>query len=652
PEEQTEETPEPDVIHAADALQQLQRSEQEDQDDGKPVFHDGPTGKPETEAAGQKETVFEITIDAPERAQEAQSGQQEAEREDKLKQGRSPAQARRKPKTPPRAAWPKEPVPKDLNKASRDCRIQAKKQARRSTVVGILTLIGIYISCAADFSPILLPDALQYASNPSQVLLVLLVLLGASVALAYDVVWDGIQALLHGVPNLSTLVDLALALNLVHCVSCLLFEGEEIPYACIAMLALFTLLRAQVSRSTIRHYNYKVAGSAKQPMGLFYHDGPTPHIVKAPLQNTDRFVEQTLRRGPQHAQETTFTLMAVVIAAVLSIVVWAATGDTGRLIYVLAATVTGACQISLITSMVMARSYSARRMQRSGAAADGGAGVRRLADTQTVVLTDEDLFPAGSIALAKLELRSSLNDSTALAYAAALTEGSSLGSMLAEEVRARYGAPLTAHRIVQDVGGGVRGLVGGLAVMLGDERYMARHGVAVHDVPEHGLVLALDGNVAAVLVIDYQVPAPLFNAMQMLTEKKTTIWLHTRNQQVTPELVEQRYALAKGTVVVPDLETDRALNRPHYTDRDTICGLLMRDGFVPLSACLTSARAEARVSRISRLIGVCAAVLCMLLMTYLCYVFVPEDAHPIRVLIYMVLCFVPIFFLENGVSRE
>ena len=48
----------------------------------------------------------------------------------------------------------------------------------------------------------------------------------------------------------------------------------------------------------------------------------------------------------------------------------------------------------------------------------------------------------------------------------------------------------------------------------------------------------------------------------------------------------------------------------------------------------------------------CAALLCMLLMTYLCYVFVPEDAHPIRVLIYMILCFIPIFFLENGIGKE
>lgn len=648
--EEPSETEETEEIHAADALQQLQ---QDEQDEGNSVFHDGPTGKPETEAAGQNETIFEITVNVPEGTEEGQTteepedaGQAEKEIE------RKPKQAQQRTKRKPRAVWPQEKVPKDLNKASRACRLQAKKQARRSAVIGILTLICIYISCAADFSLLLLPDSLNYAYNPSNVLIIFLVLMGVSILLAYDVVWDGIQALVHLVPNLSTLIDFALLLNILHCISRLVSQGEEIPYACVVMLALCAQLRARVSRSTIRHYNYKVAGSAKQPMGLFYHDGPVPHVVKAPLEQVDRFAAQTLRRGVQHRLETVFTIMAVVIAAVLSVIVCIATGDMGRLIYVLAATMTGACQISLICALVMARSHGARRMQRSGAAADGGAGVRKLAAADVVVLTDEDLFPAGSIALAKLELRSNLNDSTALSYAAALTGGSSLGSMLAEEVRARYGAPLAAHHVVRDINGGVRGQIGGLEVMLGSDQYMADHGVIARDVPEHGLVLALDGNVAAILVIDYQVPASLFNAMQMLTEKKTKIWLHTRNHQITPALVEQRYALKKGTVIVPDLETDRALHNPHYTDRDMLCGMLLRDGFVPVSACMTAARAEARISRLGMTIGLCASLLCMLLMTYLCYVFVPADAHPIRVLIYMVLCFIPIFFLENGVDRE
>lgn len=664
PQEASEPTEEADAIHAADELHAL--LEQDAEDDA--VFPEGPTDKPETEPAGRQEIIVEVTarVRKPEQEiseseweepfgdQPEQDGKSSVQLEQDGKSSSQPEQqpARRKKRPAKTVEKPTVRIPKNLNQESKNCRRQAGKQARRATVIAILTLVCIYISCAADFTLLPLPMAINYVYHPDHVLIVFLVLMGISILLAYDVVLDGIQALLQLQPNLSTLVDLALVLNIVHCVTRLVSEGEEIPYVCIVMLVLFAQLRAQVSHTTILHYTYKVAGNAGEPMGLFYHDGPKPHLVKTPLKNTDAFIAQTLKQGIRHRMESIFTILSVVTAVVLAAIVCVATGDLGRLVYVLAATVTGACQIALICAMVMARSYSARRMQRSGAAADDNLGVQLLAKAETIVLTDEDLFPASSIALERLELRSNLNDATALAYAASLTSGTSLGHMLAEEVRTRYGAPLAARHVVEDETGGISGQVGGIEVLLGTDQYMAEHGIIAREIPENGLILALDGDVAAVLVIDYQVPAVLFNAMQVLTERKIHIWLHTRNHQITPGVVEEKYALKAGTVTVPELEIDRALSDPKYTAYDRLCGLLARDGLIPMSGCITSAREEARVSKLGVIIGVCAALLCMLLMAYLCYVFVPADARPVRVLIYMILCFIPIFFLGNGIGKN
>lgn len=656
PEQPAPAQPEEDVdaIHAAAELRALLEQDAAEESAEDSVFPEGPADETKTEAAGQKETMIEVTATVREPESKDADGEDTPEivppeSKEEKQQKSQPKQKKYKAKT---AVKPAIAIPKNLNQESKTCRRRAIKQARRASVIAILTLICMYISCAADFSLLPLPNVINYGYHPDNVLIVFMVLMGISILLAYDVVWDGVQALLRQQPNLSTLVDLALVLNFAHCLTRLVSEGEEMPYACIVMLALFAQLRAQVSRSKILHYTYKVAGNAKQPMGLFYHDGPTPHVVKAPIENTDAFLSEMLTWGIRHKAERIFTVLSVVVAVVLTVMICVATGDFGRLIYVLAATVTGACQLSLICAMVMARSYSARRMQRNGTAAHDNFGVQNLAKARTVVLTDEDLFPARSIALERLELRSNLNDATALAYAAALMRETSLGHMLAEEVRTRYGAPLAARHVVEDVGGGVSGQVGGIDVLLGDERYMASHGIIARDIPEQALVLALDGNVAAVLVIDYQVPAGLFRAMQELTERKIHIWLHTRNHQITPELVQQKYALPAGMVTIPDEQTDRALRSPTYTQYDRICGLLAWDGFIPMSSCMTSAREEARVAPVGAIIGVCAALLCMLLMAYLCYVFVPEDAHPIRMLIYMVLCFIPVFFLENSIGKE
>ena len=604
------------------------------------VFPEGSTGKPETEAADQKPSTHESVI-------EIQASETKTEQPARSAAENTAADRKQKPKSSAK----KKIIRRDWTQESRVCRLRARNKALRSTILGVLTLICIYISCAADFTILPLPSAMDYASHSGRVLGVFLLLLACALALAYDVVWDGIRAVLQGSPNFATLADAALLLNILHCCIRLASEGEEIPFACIAMLILFAQLRAQVSEETIKHYTYKVAGAAREPIGIFCRRGKTPHLVKAPLADINTFAAQTTEQEERKRMERLFTLSALAAAVILSVIVCASTDDAGRLIYVLAATVTGSCQVALLSASVMARQSAARRLAHCGAASDSDEGSDKLATTQTVVLTDEDLFPNGSVVLVSLELHSNLNDATALAYAAALTQGSSLGNMLAEEVRTRYGAPLAAHRVLR-YDGGVGGQIGGLQVLLGNERFMTSRGVSVSGMTDNALALSLDGDLAAVLTVDYTVPAVLFHAMQKLTEQKTTIWLNSHNQQITPQLVEQLYGLPKGTVVVPELECSRALQNPARVQDARLCALLMRDGLMGIADCICAARAQRKAQRAGVLIGICASIVCMLLMMYLCYAFVPSDAHPIRLLIYMVLCFIPIFFLDNGVGRE
>ena len=639
PQLESEPQPEPTMepIHASEALDEMHEQEQTEEDS---VFPEGSTGKPETEAADQKPSTHESVI-------EIQASETKTEQPARSAAENTAADRKQKPKSSAK----KKIIRRDWTQESRVCRLRARNKALRSTILGVLTLICIYISCAADFTILPLPSAMDYASHSGRVLGVFLLLLACALALAYDVVWDGIRAVLQGSPNFATLADAALLLNILHCCIRLASEGEEIPFACIAMLILFAQLRAQVSEETIKHYTYKVAGAAREPIGIFCRRGKTPHLVKAPLADINTFAAQTTEQEERKRMERLFTLSALAAAVILSVIVCASTGDAGRLIYVLAATVTGSCQVALLSASVMARQSAARRLAHCGAASDSDEGSDKLATTQTVVLTDEDLFPNGSVVLVSLELHSNLNDATALAYAAALTQGSSLGNMLAEEVRTRYGAPLAAHRVLR-YDGGVGGQIGGLQVLLGDERFMTSRGVSVGGMTDNALALSLDGSLAAVLTVDYTVPAVLFHAMQKLTEQKTTIWLNSHNQQITPQLVEQLYGLPKGTVVVPELECSRALQNSARVQDARLCALLMRDGLMGIADCICAARAQRKAQRAGVLIGICASIVCMLLMMYLCYAFVPSDAHPIRLLIYMVLCFIPIFFLDNGVGRE
>ena len=157
PEEEPEQ-PEPaepqedvDAIHAADELHAL--LEQDAEDDS--VFPERPTDKPETEAAGRKEMIVEVTATVRNPEQDMENEEPEPQEEEQPEP--QPEQKKRKPKA---AARPVVQIPKNLNQESKACRRRAGKQARRASVIAVLTLICIYISCAADFSLLPLPDAM------------------------------------------------------------------------------------------------------------------------------------------------------------------------------------------------------------------------------------------------------------------------------------------------------------------------------------------------------------------------------------------------------------------------------------------------------------------------------------------------------------
>ena len=617
--------------------------------DSSSVFNEGSTDKPNLEAVDR-----EIIPNEEESFCEQESFEQT---EDALNEKNEPTENKRKwfsfeqPQKKTFIPWPQEQAPHDVHKASKDCSIQARKQAKRSIAVAILSFISIYLCCAADFA-LPLPAVLDYVENPFNVLLCLIVLMIVAMILCYDVIKEGIVAALYGSANFSTLVTLAILFNFIHCVVRLIWEGEEMPYACVAMIALFAQLRMRVAYSGTKHYTYKVASATQQPMGIFKRYGKTDCLVKIPMQSTDSFVHKTVVPQEIRKVESIITLLSIVACAVLSLLVCVTTGDFGRLMYVLAATFTGAAQVALLCAIPIGCNRAAHHMAKNGCAVNGLHGVHQMSSVNTVVLSDEDVFPNGTVALERVELCSNLNDTTAIAYAAALAGQSSLGHMLSEELRARYGKPLVAHEVIHYAEGGIGGQIGGLEILMGNHAFMKERGIAVTELPENGLAIAVEGELAAILVVDYHASGALFNAVQMLAENKIHIMLHSRNNQVTPEMVERLYGLQKGMVCAADLEFDRGLHRSRRQNGDELCAIQVREGIAALSDCIVTAKAQTRLSVGCAIIGVIASVVCMLLMAYMCYVFIPTDARPIRMLLYAILWFIPVFFMENGIGRD
>ena len=111
------------------------------------------------------------------------------------------------------------------------------------------------------------------------------------------------------------------------------------------------------------------------------------------------------------------------------------------------------------------------------------------------------------------------------------------------------------------------------------------------------------------------------------------------------------FGLQPGMIHMPAPEQERQLMSPEYTENDTLLAILTRDGAAPYSDCVDAAYSLRRLTGGGMLLGTLAAVIDLVLMSYLCYVFAPLGASPLRVLLYSLLWFIPIFFIENEAKR-
>jgi hypothetical protein len=544
-------------------------------------------------------------------------------------------------------------VPQNAKAGFQQSNRLARSMGKRSLLVGILTLFALYLSCSATMQ-LPIPQAISYAESMKNFYIVLILLTIAAILIAWDVLTDGIKALFHLQPDFCTLVALALLMTIVHSGMRIAVQGEEISYSCVAMAALFALMRARVAQAVARRNTYKMAALNDAPMGIYLHREPKLHLVKRRMKSSKAFVESTAKDGWHSRFERLYTPIAIAAALVLAWIITEMTGDHGRFVYSVSALLVAASQIGLLTAVALGCANATRRLMRDDAALAGLASAVRMAGVSQIVMTESDLFPTGSILIDDyVDIRGSMEMDEVLAYAAAVEGDSALGRVLKEKIHQRYGDQIAAHDHVRYKNGGSGARIGDREVLFGTTAFMEDMKIPVPALPDTDahLFLVVDGETEAVFEVEYVATTQVYTALQSLAEHRISILFQAGDCSLSVERLCDLFGLQPGMIHVPDEEQAHQLSTPEYTEQATLLAILTRDGAAPYSDCVDTACSLNRLSAGGMLLGTLAAVLDMALMTYLCFVFAPLGASPLRVLMYSLLWFIPIFFIENEAKR-
>ena len=547
---------------------------------------------------------------------------------------------------------------RDPRVAQGSCARRARGLAGRSVPVLLLFLATTYLTLAGGMGwPV--PDVLVYAENTVLCVLTLLVCQFVAMLIGVDIIGGGLYALFTGAPDRKTLVSFACLASLLHGVTIIVKPewGGLLPYCAVSILLLFAAMQEEKARYSGRQRAFKAALMATRPTGVYCHRDEktdTRAAVKTDMPSARDFLVELEK--PDTAQRFAAVYTPVMLAAsiIFALVVSLAQGVPSRFFWALSAMLSMSAPIGVICAAGPAYAGVSRRLLTEGAAIVGARSAGALRRARQAVLTDSDLFPAGSITIDGVRNYGSYSAEKLLSYAAAVTSGQGLeiGRVFSESLREQYGRPVKAANVLQYESGGLSADIGGDSVLVGTAAFLMKLHVRIRDIHgvENGVFVVINNQVAGVFVLTYHPSAPSYSALQAFRRMHKKPVLATRDFNITPAMVESLFELRSGTTeAAPDAAE---LNDPGYTRRDTVCGILTHDGASSFAQLLHSAEKLSAAVRTNLGLGAFSGVCGLLLVFYLANLFAVDALQPKNLIVYLLLWYVPAFLMTLGTRRK
>ena len=446
------------------------------------------------------------------------------------------------------------------------------------------------------------------------------------------------------------LITLAVLVTLGDCAVCLLLPERTavIPYASAACLVL-AFAQLGVSRERRGMYDTFHAAAVDDPpylvtdteRGACKQRGSLPGFYSAAMKDDAATLWQT-------------ALLPVVLMGTLVFAGLSSLGQGRGADFLLNWSVMliagGTCALPLCWSLPFAN--FARHLQRVGCAVAGWAGAEKLSRRKSMIVTDADLFPPGTIQLNGIKIYGEERRKVA-SYAAAMAAQSGCGlerlfdSLLHTENAHR----VTMHDFRFYEEGGWAGEIHGETVLMGTASFMRKMEVRIPgDINlKTGMFLSVDRQLVAVFAVKYNPAENVDFALRLMRNSHILPILASRDPNITPGLLKRKFHKSVK-VEYPNLADRMALSEAEQ-DRDLPRALLFREGLMPYAETVAGSRRLCQAVRRSTAIALAGSILGTLLVFYLVFQTAYLMITPLAVELFLLLWTIPVFLLADWTGR-
>ncbi len=341
------------------------------------------------------------------------------------------------------------------------------------------------------------------------------------------------------------------------------------------------------------------------------------------------------------------------VATVLAAVVCLTGEQMARFLWVWSAHLCAALPICMPLCAALPMSLLQHRLGRCGSALAGFAGAKAVAVPRRLLVTEDDLFPAGAVAFNGYKLYGE-ERLRMMSYAASMAEAaqSPLTPLFRQQLLAEGGFMTKVNDLHFLEEGGVIATIHGETVAMGSAYFMRSQKISLpHDLKlQTGVFLAVDGVLCAIFVIKYRPSRNAEWALRALKRNRIRPVLAVRSSNVTPGLIKRKFGV-DCRCVYPTVSARLAFSDLAHQKGEKPYAALYRQGMLPLVETVIGARRLCAAVRRGTVLSIIAAALGLFLSYYLTSAGSFTALEPVYMLAFLLVWLLPTLLLSGLVKH-
>ena len=425
-------------------------------------------------------------------------------------------------------------------------------------------------------------------------------------ALAWDILKDGLVQLTNFTPGSSTLALFAAAFTLADGVTMVLTPLRESAvsfFAPCALVLLFQLIGQYCDRAS-KFQACRTASSVARPYVVTQDPdvlaGKTGFRKWLGLPKGFGSQIRTTSQADERFQKLTPVLMTACVC--LALLTTVAHHQPKLVLWSLSALFTASATLGASLTLSFPLQILGSKLATLGVALAGWPGIAAAKGCRAALLTDNDLYPPGTVTLANSKPLSNLPMDRVVAYTASAirASGSGLSYLFDKLLRSEGAKYLPIEKILlQD--NGLIAQTQGQQILVGNSDFMSKQGIALPTGIKYKntVFCAVDRELIGMFGVRYALHTTIVPSLQSLLGHRIAPVLVTRDFNINPKRMRFSDRLNKDSLTYPDLQRRVTLSGPNQAHGQTIVAVLCREGMAPFTLALIAAKRVRRAAGLS-----------------------------------------------------